>query len=31
VSTDDKWKEFNRSNLINRMCISKELANASNT
>lgn len=29
LSTEDKWKQFNRSGIVNRLCISKELANAS--
>ncbi|OUU18544.1 MAG: hypothetical protein CBC05_02350 [Crocinitomicaceae bacterium TMED45] len=31
LSTEDKYKQFNRSDLINRLCISKELQNATST
>ncbi len=31
LSTDDKFKEYNRAGIINRVCLSKEMKNANNS
>ena len=31
LSTDEKYKEFNRSGIINRICLSKEMKNENNS